>query len=380
MKFIRQSLGQKLFLSFFVFALILVAVGLYFQFILKEILNLEVYFGAIAAFFVFSVAYYYWSVFRPLKKILFQMQALIAGKPYKKLFNKRIDEIGILAYFFNAVTKGLSEVSFDIKDRERMRDELTIAAKLQRDSFPMENPMVPGLQIVAKNKPATELGGDSFNMFTHGDKTIIYIGDVTGHGVAAGLIMTMVNSLITIFLDMNLNVFDIVVNLNKYIKKHVKKAMFMTMVMLCWDHKSQKLTYVGAGHEHIVVYRANSGQCDAILTGGVALGMVFDNSKIVVEKEIELADSDVVVLYTDGITEARNKDGALYGLQGLTRAVKEFAPQYSAEGINFHIAKDVSDYMSGHIQDDDMTLIVLKRDVKNVDNQKITDKTITWAG
>ncbi|MBI4235009.1 SpoIIE family protein phosphatase, partial [Candidatus Peregrinibacteria bacterium] len=340
---------------------------------------LYVYLGAILAFFLFAVVYYYLSIFRPLKNILFQMQALISGKTYKKIFTKRIDEIGILAYFFNAVTKGLSEVSYDIKDRERMKDELTIAAKLQRDSFPLENPCVPGLQIVAKNKPATELGGDSFNMFTHGDKTFIYIGDVTGHGVAAGLIMTMVNSLVTVFLDTGLNVLDIVIHLNKYIKKHVKKAMFMTMVMLCWDHKNQKLTYVGAGHEHIVVYRASSGKCDAILTGGVALGMVPDNSKIVAEKEIELADSDVVVLYTDGITEARNKADVLYGLAGLQKAVKEYAPQYSAEGINFHLAKDVSDYMEGHVQDDDMTLIVLKRDVKNVDNQKIIDKTIKWA-
>lgn len=373
-------MGQKMVLSFFVFALFLISVFGYFEFLAKQSMPYYLYPGAIGAFFVFGIFYYYISIFRPLKKILFQMQALISAKPYKKIFNKRIDEIGILAYFFNAVTKGLSEVSYDIRDRERMRDELTIAAKLQRDSFPLENPSVQGMQIVAKNKPATELGGDSFNMFTHGDRTIIYIGDVTGHGVAAGLIMTMVNSLITVFLDMGQNVLEIVISLNKYIKKHVKKAMFMTMVMLCWDHKSQKLSYVGAGHEHIIVYRANTGQCDAILTGGVALGMVYDNSKIVSQKEIELADGDVVVLYTDGITEARNKAGNLYGIAGLMRAVKEFATQYGAEGINFHLAKDVSDYMEGHTQDDDMTLIVLKRDVKNVDNQKITDKTISWAG
>ena len=168
-----------------------------------------------------------------MKKVLYQMQALIAGKPYKRVFTNRIDEVGILAHFFNQVTKGLGKVSFDIKDRERMLDELTIASQLQSDILPIKTPQVDGLQIVAKNRPATELGGDSFNVFDAKGKTYIYIGDVTGHGVAAGLIMTMVYTLVSVFSDIYDNAYDILVNVNKNVKKYVKKAMFMTMVTLC---------------------------------------------------------------------------------------------------------------------------------------------------
>ena len=154
--------------------------------------------------------------------------------------------------------------------------------------------------------------------------------------------------------------------------------MFMTMVMLSWDHKSQKMTFVGAGHEHILVYRGASGVCEAILSGGIALGMVPDNSQQAVESEIKLEDGDFVVLFSDGITEARNKAGEQFGLENLKRSLIEYAPQYSAEGVNYHIAKDVSEFMKGTEQRDDMTLIVLKHDLKIKGGEKLESGSTAW--
>jgi serine phosphatase RsbU (regulator of sigma subunit) len=138
------------------------------------------------------------------------------------------------------------------------------------------------------------------------------------------------------------------------------------------------LTYVGAGHERILIYRAKSGVCDSILSGGVALGMVPDNSKLVKEKEIELEDGDLVILYTDGITEAKNINGELYNLERLKKSILEHAPQYSADGVNFHVAKDVSAFMEGHKQEDDMTLIVIKKNDKLDTVQEIKHESTNW--
>lgn len=339
-----------------------------------DIKFLVVYFIVLLAIFTFF-AYYFFVA--PLAVVLEQMEALIAGKPYKKIFTARIDEIGVLAHFFNQVTKGFSEVSVNMKDRERMIDELTIAASLQRDILPLSSPQVAGLQLVAKNKPASEVGGDVFNFIFSKDKTYVYIGDVTGHGVAAALIMTMATSLISVFADTCSSAYEILFNVNHYIKKHVKKAMYLTMVMLSWDQKTQQLSYVGAGHEHILVYHAGSGECEAILSGGIALGMVPDNSKLIKEQNIVFEDGDFVVLYSDGIIECRDANGEMYGLARLKKAVAEFAPQYTAEGVNYHIAKQVSDFSSGHGQDDDMSLIVIKRD-KSVVNGVDTSKSVNW--
>jgi HAMP domain-containing protein len=378
MQILRKSIIRRLFINLFWFGLLITAVSFYFYYSETWIVPYYYLIGALVLFLIFFLGVYWFDFVRPLKKILMQMQALIAGKPYKRIYSERIDEIGIIAHFFNQVTKGLGKVSYDLKDRERMLNELTIAAQLQRDILPDKTPGVPGLQIVAKSKPATEVGGDSFNIITSKKKTYIYLGDVTGHGVAAGLIMTMVSSLVSVFVEHYDSPYDIVYNINKHVKKHVKKAMFMTMVFLCWDHEKKKLSYVGAGHEYILVYRAKTGECEAIMSGGVAIGMVPDNSKVISEKEIKLSDGDFVLLYTDGITEARKGDDELYGIERLKDRFREYCPRYSAEGVNYHIAKDVSEFMKAHGQDDDMTLIVIKRDDKLTSSKSDLDQSTSW--
>lgn len=354
MKFLTISLVRK-FLLFFLLIGGLVYAVFYF---------LPEYFvyGVFAAL-VLLLGFLWWHFFRPLKTVMFEMQNLLAGKPYKKIFSLRIDEVGVLAYFFNKVTASLGEVSGDIKDRRRMIDELKIASQLQRDILPEGATLnnLVGMDLVAKTKPASELGGDSYNFFTVRDRTFVYIGDVTGHGVAAGLIMTMVNSLIAVFADLHDSPYEILVNVNRYIKRHVKKAMFMTLVMLCWDNKTQKMTFVGCGHEHILIYRAATGVCESIPAGGVALGMVPDNSKVIKEQVLELTVGDMVILYSDGITEARNGQGELFGLERLKELVVEYAAEKNSEGVHYRIATAVSEYSAGHDQADDMTLIVMKK-------------------
>lgn len=378
MKIIRKSIIRKLIFELILFCILIGSVFFYFYYTKVEVVPYYILLAGLGFFLLMFLLIYWFDVIRPLRKILVQMQALLTGKPYKRIFTDRIDEIGVIANFFNKVTEGFGEVSVDLKDRERMHGELSIAAELQREILPLQNPNLPGLQIVAKNKAATEVGGDSFDMITSKNRTYIYLGDVTGHGVAAGLIMTMVNSLIRVFADVYDTTYDIVVSTNRYIKKHVKKSMFMTMVMFCWDHEKKKMTYVGAGHEHILLYKVGSGECQGILSGGIALGMVPDNSKLVKETSIDLGEGDFIVLYSDGIIEAKNEAGEMFGLERLKSAVREYAAQYSADGVNFHIAKDVSEYIKNHAQEDDMTLIVMKRDSKI---SPVSDKqfqTTTW--
>lgn len=338
------------------------------------------YLPIVAVSFVTALMIIYWiEVAKPLKIILREMQALLSGMVYRRIYTDRVDEIGVIAHFFNKITKGLGDVSETIIDRDRMLDELTIGAQLQSDILPKERDDIPGLEIVTKIKPATEIGGDSFDFITVPDKTYIYLGDATGHGVAAGLIVTMVHAFIEVFADSCSSAFEVIHKVNKYIKQRMKKAMFMTMVMLCWDHKNKKLTYVGAGHEHILVYRAKTGVCEAILSGGIALGMVPDNSKIIKEKEIQVGEGDYVVLYSDGITEAKSASGELYGLERLKNAIMEYATQYSTEGINYHIAKEVSGFMQQQVQNDDMTLMVIKRtDKPEASTEKVVKLNIEW--
>ncbi|MBD3328383.1 SpoIIE family protein phosphatase [Candidatus Peregrinibacteria bacterium] len=375
---LKKSIIKRLFYYFALFAAAILAIITgFFLNDLNEI-NIYVFGAALLIFLMYFVWVYYREVVFPLEVILEQMKALLTGKDYKKIYTRRMDEIGIIAHFFNEVTRSFEKVSMDIKEGKRMLNELEIAAQLQADILPKASPKVKGLLVEAKTRPAAELGGDNFDFIKRKENTFIYIGDVTGHGVPAGLVMTMVNTLIHTFVEIYDNAYDIIVNTNKQLKSRIKSTMFMTMVLLKWNEMSNKMTFVGSGHEHIIIYRASSGTCETVKSGGIALGMVPDNSKLVKEKELPLNEGDVLVLYSDGITEGRNMSGEMYTLERLLKAVEKFATEYDPDGIVHHIALDYSKFVQNHVQDDDVTLMVIKY-VGNTGKEKASISSTKWS-
>ena len=352
-------LGRVL-IYFFLFGVLMTVVVFVFYSVNAETIPLPVFGAALFVFLLYFLLVYLYEIVRPLQAILNEMKAMLTGKKYRRIFTKRIDEIGILANFFNEVTKNLENISVQIKEGKRMLGELEVAAQIQKDIWPKSNPNIPGLDIVANTRAAVELGGDNFDFITEKDNTYIYVGDVTGHGVPAALIMTIVHTLLHTFVEIFDKAFDVVFQTNRRLKTRIKSTMFMTMLMLRWNHTAQKMTYVGAGHEHLLIYRANTGQAEVRMTGGIALGMIADNSKIIKEIDLPLEKGDVILLYTDGIVEGRNMSGEMYGLDRLKQALELYAPQYGSEGIVFHVAGDFSRFVQEHVQDDDITLISIR--------------------
>lgn len=380
MIFFRKSLLRRIVIYFLVFALLQAVIVFYFIVGRQKTLPVDFFIGMAGFSFLYFLFVYWFEIARPLKGILTEIKALLTGRKYRRLFTNRIDEIGTIAHFFNEVTKNFEKISYQIKEGQRMSGELEIAGKIQKDILPTETPQVPFLDIVAKTRPAVELGGDNFDFIAAKENTFIYIGDVTGHGVPAAIIMTMVHTLIHSFVEFYGNAYDVVVQTNRHLKTRIKSTMFMTMLMLRWNTTTQKMSFVGAGHEHLLIYRAGKGLCDVMMTGGIALGMVPDNSKLVKETDLPLEKDDVVVLYSDGVTEARNMAGVMFGLERLKQAVELYAPQYGAEGIVFHVARDFSRFVQEHIQEDDVTLIALRYlGPQTQQLETATVKNTSWA-
>lgn len=321
----------------------------------------------VASLFAVLLLFFWHQVSRPLRAIIVQMEALITGHEYKKFFTDRIDEVGIVAHFFNEVTRNLNTFTHKIQEGDRMASELDVASKLQRDILPLAAPKVPGLIISAKTKPAAEVGGDSFDFLTAGDATYIYVGDATGHGVPAGIVMTIVNTLVYVYAEISSNLLDMMVSVNRHLKQRIQETLFMSMVMLKWDHVKKVMSFVGAGHEYILIYRSKTGTCEAIASGGIALGMVEDNSKLLKEVVLPFEMGDMIILYTDGIVECRDMSGQLFGLERLKAAIGKYASQYSPELTIQKIASEVGSFMNGHQQDDDMTVVI----VKHVGDQQV---------
>jgi len=128
-----------------------------------------------------------------------------------------------------------------------------------------------------------------------------------------------------------------------------------------WSEKEEKLYYTGAGHEHLLIFRRKSGVCEVKETGGIALGMVPDVSKIIREEEIHLDAGDYVVLYSDGIIEAKNMAGEMFGLNRLKLAVEQYAAVSTPEGLFTNVLKDFGIFVGQQLQEDDMTLIALQK-------------------
>jgi serine phosphatase RsbU (regulator of sigma subunit) len=265
-----------------------------------------------------------------------------------------------LAQFFNYVTKNLESVSHDLKEGNRMMSELDLASEIQRSILPRAIPMVDKLDVAARTRPAEEVGGDSFGFMQKGRQTFLYLGDVTGHGAPAGLIMMMVNTLLYVYLEMSNDTKEWLTKTNLTLKPRVNGTMFMTTVALRWDPDLEKMFYTGAGHEHILIFRAYEGVCEAIASGGIALGMTDDISEIAKEKELNLKKDDVVVLYTDGIPEARNQSSEMFTLNRLKDAVTRNGKLGTAAQVFEGIAKDFRAFVGEEPQLDDITLIVMR--------------------
>lgn len=353
MDLLRKSLTIK---TFLVLAGAASAVGL-----AEYLLPIKIPVIFIGVFFLAAVLTIHVFLYRPLSKIFQEMKALLTGRPYKKVFTDRIDEVGVLAHFFNEVTRNIERISVDVAEGRRMSKELAVGSEIQRKILPKEIPVIPGIGIFGNTRPASEVGGDSFDIIPSGQNTLVYVGDVTGHGLPAGLIMVMVNTLIRTLSETHSSGYDIIVNTNRILKQRIEPRRFMTCVLLRWNSQEQKLYYTGAGHEHILMYHKREGVCEVKQTGGIALGMVPDVSKIVKEELIPLEVGDFVVLYTDGIVEAKNMQGEMFGIKRLQTEVEQYANVSTPEELFANISKDFGTFVGQQIQEDDITLIVIKR-------------------
>lgn len=292
--------------------------------------------------------------------------------------------------FFNKSLEILRNFKEEFKSGRILRSEVEFASEIQRHVLKKHSISIPSIDIVADTKSATEVGGDSYDIIEQGDNYYVYIGDVTGHGVASGFVMMIVNALISGFSKIVESSADILARTNEIVKPRVKSNMLMTLLMVRWNEREKKLYMTGAGHEYLIVYKASKKKTFKIKSGGVALGMTKNISKILKESQLAIEKDDIIVLYTDGITEARKGKSESDMMLGIDRFMEiiENAPVKTAQGVFNNITIELSKFMGyGHRQFDDITLIVMHykgdKAVENNVSPHIPSQFITewnWRG
>lgn len=264
----------------------------------------------------------------------------------------------------------------ELKDGRKLRSEVELASEIQEQALGKEGMIVPWLSIAMWSVPASEVGGDSIDIIQWtNDNYYTYIGDVTGHGVPSGFIMMMVNALISAFSTSSTDGAHILSETNNTLKPRIKSNMMMTCVMLRWDAITKKMYYTGAGHEFVLVYKKEENMVYKIKSGWVALGMVKDSSKILKEQQIAYDVGDVIILYTDGISEARyrsDQSGILFGVDRIIESIMKLDVKNS-ETIFRQLTIDISAFMGyRHKQYDDLSLVVVSRVTDEGDSSLLT--------
>lgn len=174
--------------------------------------------------------------------------------------------------------------------------------------------------------------------------------------------MMIVNALISAFSKVLISGAEILADTNEILKPRVVSNMLMTLLLVRWNEKDRKMYMTGAGHEYLIVYKKNQKKAFKVKSGGIALGMTKNISKAVKEMQIDIEQGDIIVLYTDGITEARHsaaQNSTMFGIDRLVETV-EATPLKTAQGVFNHITIELSKFMGyNHRQFDDITLIVM---------------------
>ncbi len=212
--------------------------------------------------------------------------------------------------------------------QRQMDSELEMARQVQLAMLPTTPlPRAIGLDLAACLVQARHVGGDYYHYAAHGDRAWIAIADVAGKGMAAALIASAVNAMVTQLLPTAQGTSSVLHALNAHCYEHFRKGKrFVSLSLLVWDPAERVLEIAGAGHEHVLLMREGAPSCEQIPVGGMVLGIRPSNgARVGARIHLELACGDTVLLYSDGATEATSPGGARFGIERLAKLFEQLA-------------------------------------------------------
>lgn len=246
------------------------------------------------------------------------------------------------------------------QERRRLEFELELSSKVQRALLPQQMPEIPGLELAAFSRPADIGGGDYFDFFRFWDQAHgLVIGDVAGHGIAASLLMASLQATLrTLAPDYGAPA-EVVRRLNLLFSHNIHMTSFVTLFLARFDPRTYDLTYCNAGHNPPLLRTRSSGKerLSWLRPTGAAIGLV-EEFRFGTET-VNLVPGDVLVLYTDGITEAMDPQGEEFGQDRLVELVRS-GSDWPAQELVQNVRYRLQEFTQGQPFADDITLIVCK--------------------
>jgi|SoiMethySBSTD1v2_1073268.scaffolds.fasta_scaffold16458_3 sigma-B regulation protein RsbU (phosphoserine phosphatase) len=307
------------------------------------------------------------------------------------------DQLGDLADSFNSMTASVEDLLQEKAEKERLEQELRIARQIQMSLLPQGPFKLEGLSVTAHCEPAREVGGDYYDYLPLGDRRVgIIIADVAGKGTSAALYMAELKGLMLSLTQLHASPRELLIRANRIIAQHLDARSFITMTYAVVDMCTRTLTYARAGHCPLI-YLPGNGAAEQVREGergkgergrgvtyqeqgsvgvqvraarkaqikapdGLVLGLKIDNGQrfesLLEEVTQPLGAGDVVLLFTDGVTEAMNEAGEPFGEERLAALVEEHG-DLPFEELRERILREIHAFVGGAGLHDDLTLVLL---------------------
>ena len=251
-------------------------------------------------------------------------------------------------------------ILLEVADRLTLKKDLEVAREIQLAMLPREIYTATGIEAFGVTRPANTVGGDLYDVMRRADGRIVFaLGDVAGKGSPAALLMALIVAMLRVLVDEGLEPAELATRLNGQVSRHAPGSRFITMVLGLYDPDTGHVSYVNAGQNPPMLRRA-SGKYERLTEGGMALGM-FEHATYTAGS-ISLGAGDVLVLFSDGVTEAENTAGVAFEDEGLQRIINEHWWK-DLQTLGTSVLRGVEAHAADTKIADDLTVLALRRPI-----------------
>ncbi len=247
---------------------------------------------------------------------------------------------------------------FSSEERRRLEAELELSRVIQRALLPQELPTVPGVDLAVFNRPAEILGGDYFDFFKFSDGAFgLGIADVVGHGVSAGMLMSSLQASLRTLVPQSHSPAEVLERANHFYLHNIHVTTFITAFLGHYDVATRSLSYSNAGHTPPLVLQEQGGKTAWLKPTSAAIGLVEGYNPQ--PARIQLSKGDILLFYTDGVTEAMSPQGQQFGTQRLATLVQSNSGSSVQELVTV-VREAVYEHSAGAPLADDVTIVALR--------------------
>lgn len=303
---------------------------------------------------------------RPVLRLARAAEAVGQGNLDGKVDIRSRDELGQLAATFNQMTANLKQAQADLIVKERLQHEMEMAREIQGILIPKAAPALAGYSLGMLYLGCEEVSGDYLDFLDVGQGSWgMVVADVSGKGVPGGLVMAQFRSTLRSLAIGNKSPGKVLAQTQEKLHGDMRADMFVTVSYLVLDAAKHSLTITRAGHPAALLYRYATRRCELLAPSGVALGIaepaIFES--FLSEKKVLLEPGDLLLMYTDGVDESCNNRQELFGNRRLVECLQTEAA-LPANQIIERISQAIKKFIQDAPQHDDMTMIVLKRELR----------------